>query len=233
MKGLLASLLVLLLAAACSPREEQRELELDPDAETLPTEPSEEALSAWNLRLDDPLGESPGFQLVVEGEALAVSTGPAGIVWRPVDLVLEGDFRAGATFEQPGAAARGDEAYGLIVGGRNLPDPDQAYTFFLIRPTGEYMIARREGEEVRMLVNWTSGPPAPSQEGEAAPASHKLAVELGGEEVRFLVDGQLVHTLPRDEVEPYGLAGLRVNGELELRVTEWEMSGATPGEMSR
>jgi hypothetical protein len=44
--------------------------------------------------------------------------------------------------EERSAPADHREGYGLFVGGRNLQRPDQPYTYFLVRGTGDYLIKR-------------------------------------------------------------------------------------------
>ena len=54
--------------------------------------------------------------------------------------------------------------------------------------------------------------------GEASTAKNVLAVEVGPESVRFLVNGQEVTTLRRTDVDTDGVVGLRVNHGLNVHV---------------
>jgi hypothetical protein len=102
------------------------------------------------------------------------------------------------------------------VGGRNLPDPDLAHTSFLLGADGEYRIVRRDGAEERTLGEGTTGP--------APGTARTLAVRVEGEQVRFLVDGQPVETLPREEVEPHGTVGIRLDEGAQVEIREWTLS---------
>ena len=51
-----------------------------------------------------------------------------------------------------------------------------------------------------------------------------LAVEVVQGETRFHVNGTLVHTMPAPEARPYGVAGLRANHRLDIRVTGWALT---------
>jgi hypothetical protein len=216
MKRILASLSVFAIAACSPPEASQDDL---PDS--IPDEVSEEALQAWNVRLDDPSAEGAGgVQIVVEDAHLRASAGAAGLAWRPSDQVLGGTYRLSATFAAGGAEAG---AVGLFVGGRNLPDPDRAYTSFVVGPDGGYRIARREGEEEHALAEGraTAG---------GSGAARILAVEVEGDDVRFLIDGETVETLPRSDAEPHGSTGVRLEEGVEVEIREWTLS--RPGDAS-
>jgi len=235
MKRILLSLLVLALAG-CSPGEETGEIDAGADEEALadeaevPAGVTTEDLSAWSVGLDDPMGDVGGFHMVLEDDRLAVNTGPAGVAWRPVDLVMQGDFVASARFDQRGATPGHQEGYGILVGGQHLGAPDQEYVYFLVRSTGEYLIKRRQGESTETLVDWKSAEGVRGLQAGGEQASNTLAVEVRGEEVRFQVNGATVETLPRSDVRPYGHAGIRVNHNLDLVVSQWSLSGEDVGQ---
>ena len=232
-------LLSLLLPAlfACSPRDDMEDADEAPgaavedpaleDAE-LPERVTREDLSEWSVQLDDPTGDAAGFQLMVQDAGLRVTTGPAGIAWRPVDLVMSGDFTVSATFQDRGAASGDAEGYGLVVGGRNLEAPDRQYTYFLVRSTGEHRVMRRDGEETEVLVDWTS---AAADSAAATPTgATRLAVEVRGDDVRFLRNGVVVETLSTDRTRPYGVAGARVSQQHDVGISDWSVTGERVGE---
>lgn len=216
-----------LAVAACSPSEnDQSDVpgEASPGelSETLPDSVTEEALRAWQVRLDDEsAGGGDGLRVVVEDGALHATTGAAGLAWQPADQVLGGDFEVSASFDRPAA---GGAALGLFVGGRRLTDPDLAYTSFLVSSDGRYRIVRTEGGDERELAPWA---PLPSGGAPVADAPARrprlLAVRVEGEEVHFLVDEEPVETLAVDEVQPHGTLGLRLEAGVEADVREWKV----------
>ena len=110
---------------------------LGADEAEVPTEVDDAALEAWQVRLDNPGAESDDFVMAEDEDgSWRVTTGPAGITWRPADLVQSGDFTARATFTEMQAQPGHREAYGLLIGGFHLESPDQKYTYFLVRGTG-------------------------------------------------------------------------------------------------
>lgn len=181
----------------------------------------------YRAMVDTERGDPGHFVLEREGDLVHVTTGPAGIAWRPVDSVTKGDFLAEATFTVHGAPPGYREAYGIFVGGKDIDGPDRRYTYFLVRPTGEYQLKRRVGATVDTLVDWTahSAVQRVAEHGDAP--VNILGVLTVGDEVRFMVNGAVVHRMPVDQVEPYGLAGLRVNHRLDVRVASWYL-GAPP-----
>lgn len=220
----LAWLVAPLLLGCSLPDGQEPELAAGREVD-VPEVVTEEALSAWNVRLEEAELEPTGFQLVQEDGALAVRTGPAGIAWRAIDLVPGGDYSVGVTFEPRDTALDRSASFGLVLGGRNLSAVDRTYTYFLVRPTGEYMIGRRDGDDTRVLVDWAAGPDTPAAEsGRRSFPARSLTVEVDGEQVRFLVDDQRVATLGASVVRPHGVTGLRVGSRLALGVRDWNVT---------
>ena len=111
------------------------------------------------------------------------------------------------------------EAFGLFVGGSDLGDADQEYLYFLVRQTGEYLIKRRMGAETENVVGWTAHDAIPAMEpGAPDPTEYNLAVDVGAENVAFMVNGETVHSLPASEVDTDGQAGIRINHMLNIHV---------------
>src|SRR5690606_4996509 len=109
------------------------------------------------------------------------------------------------------------------VGGRNLDDPDARYTAFLVRGTGHYRIERHDpsgaGSEAAASSEWISSPAVRVAQAGAAPRD-ELAVRVEGDTTRFLVNGTVVDARPSGQVEPYGVAGLRVSGGVSVAVRD-------------
>lgn len=232
-------LLTIVALAACGGADEEGEVESAlpggaPAAEETPSQVSPEQLQDWSVRLDDESAADAGFQMAIEDGGLQVTTGPAGIAWRPADLVEQGNFTASASFTLLEAPPGHREALGIIVGGRNLQSPDQEYTYFIVRGTGDYMIKRREGSGTENLVGWTASDDVESIAADGADTTNRMSVEVQGDSVRFSVNGTVVETLPTDQVSPWGIAGIRVNHRLNVRVSDWTVTGTVnpPGAAS-
>jgi len=178
-------------------------------------------LGSYTFRLDSERSDPGEFQLSETDGSVRILTGPAGIAFRSDDQILSGDIRIEATFVQVGAPVGYREAYGIFIGGRDLESPDQEYTYLLVRPTGDYLIKRRIGEVLETFVDWTSHEAVRRVNADGDEPENTLAVEVLQGETRFSVNGTVVHTMPAAEARPYGVAGLRANHRLDIRVTGW------------
>jgi hypothetical protein len=157
-----------------------------------------------------------------------LTSGPAGIYWHPASTA-EGDFAVAANFFQFDPGER-NEAYGLFFGGSDLAGPDQAYLYFLIRRSGEYLVKHRQGEETHDVVGWTATeaisawPPANAEDGTVA---NELAVSVDDDHMSFLINGTLVHQMPIGPWETDGIVGFRVNHELNLHISSFDVVQAS------
>lgn len=212
---------------ACADQAEQENGMETPDTAAGATELPEPM--EWEVRLDDPEADQGGFQFSEEGGEFLIQTGPAAITYQDEQLVSGGDFRASGTFVEREAPADHREAYGIFFGGRNLQSPDVRYNYFLVRGTGEYLIKQRDGEGTTTVADWTESD-AVRGVGEGGGAENALAVQVRGDSVRFLVNGEAVETVSTDELNPYGVVGLRVNHRLNLRVRDWSVEGEMAGQ---
>ena len=216
----LAGLCVL---AGCSP--EAADTEAPADQAAAPQAP--EAGGSWDVRFDDPAADAGGFAMAEQPGGWTVKTGPTGsaITWRTQDMVEGGAFQAGATIEERSAPAEHREGYGLILGGRNLQAPDQVYTYFLVRGSGEYLIKRRDGANTPTLMDWTAAPSIQKVVNEGDATRNRLEVRVRPDSTAFLVNGAQVAMLATDAVQPYGIAGIRANHALDLSITEFAVQG--------
>jgi hypothetical protein len=286
--GLLLALLLIAIPG-CRPSEDENDVAVD--STTVAENAGVDALDEWQATLAESGADSAGggLQIVVEKDGLHVNGGPGGMLWRDADLAQQGNYRWTADFQ----SATGGE-YGVLVGGKNLTFPDREYTSFLVRSSGDYRIERREGDEMKVLVDWTpvvgaanaapvgtttgratgvgttaapkpgpttttsggiapppatdrttapatigpsggSAPASPTISGRAAPPMSPagpmtLGVTVEGEDVQFRVDGTLVKSLPATEVEPYGLAGLRLGNAANVVVKKTALDGMGVGQ---
>ena len=206
-----ALLLALVVVAGCG--------EGDPGEEPPQTGP--EARPNYSVRLDSESSDLAEFQVVEDDDGIRVKTGPAGIAYRESDTISSGDMHAQATFLQYDAPVGYREAYGIFVGGSDLRGPDQEYTYLLIRPTGDFLVKRRIGEITETLVDWTPHPAVQTVRQEGDRPRNTLGIDVFQGETHFVVNGDVVHTASAPRVRPYGIAGVRVNHRLDVRVDGW------------
>lgn len=193
----------------------------EPAVESLPSLPA-----GYALRLDRPNRDPAEFLTTSDGGELRVKTGPAGIVYRPDQLVDGTRYTVSALFTEIGAPVGHREGFGLFVGGQDLENDNQRYTYFLVRGDGRYLIKRRAGELTEEITDgWELSAAVHVPTPENHDVSNDLAITVDGEQLRFLCNDELVAEIPTGELNTQGVVGIRVNHNLEvsvqdLRVTE-------------
>jgi hypothetical protein len=182
--------------------------------------------AGWQARLDDAAAQLDAVIVKEEKNALTFTTGPAGIYYKP-STKGTGDYEVSGTFSQLKPSMH-PEAYGLFIGGTDLDKDPQRYTYFLIRQDGKYLIKSREGATTKPIVDWT--PAAPMKDANVAKAgfktSNELTIRVQGDTVSFLIGGTEVHKLPRAQVTADGIAGIRINHNLEVQVAGFDLKKA-------
>jgi len=210
------SLLVLVLAIAgltLMPVLSATAQEGDPD--TLASGGSEFP-EGWSARVDGD-GSVDDVAFAEMGEGLHATTGPAAVFYNP-DWTHSGDYEVSASLTQTTAPAH-PEAYGITIGGSELSGPDLAYSYFLVRNTGEYFIATRKGDERNIIVNWTDHE-AVNEQDEDGRQTNVLGVEVEGDDVIFKVNGTEVDRRQRGEILADGLFGFRINHRLDVHIDD-------------
>lgn len=176
--------------------------------------------AGWHVTVDRPNASAADVRFFSIGEDFHVTTGPAAVLWNPANAAT-GDFRARVTFAQTRAPAH-PEAYGLVLGGKNLdgaPPAGPDYLYFLVRGDGKYMVRHRASNgDLHDVVNWTEHAAIAKQDA-AGKATNAVVAEGGAFGVRFLVNGQKVAELPG--VSTAGVVGLRVNHNLDVHVSNF------------
>lgn len=208
MKRLIPALTFLTLAAAVAiPRAQQHDADKMMSGGSLP--------AGWSVRLDSGSTKPEGVTVTPMGGGIHFKSGPAGVYWRAADT-RSGAYQVLATFNQVEPAEH-PEAYGLIIGGSNLAGPTQKYTYFLVRQDGKFMISRRDGAKVNAVVPWTDNAAVKKTAG-STKGVNQLTVAVAADTVRFLVNGTEVSSQPTGSVDAAGIAGMRINHNLNVHV---------------
>lgn len=194
--------------------ERARAGEQDPSSEPKP--------EGWVVRLDRPDRAGPDDVYFVDmAPGWHITTGPAVVLYHP-DSTATGSYRLESEMFlfDPGERR---EAFGVFFGGRDLESEEQAYAYFLLRRDGRFLIKARHGEETSVIHDWTAHPAIVGWENrpaDAATAHNTMAVEVGDEDVTFIVNGvEVARLAPSQLPSTDGVFGLRVNHALNLHVT--------------
>ena len=179
--------------------------------------------AGWQIRLDKETADPAKVSFAVMEPGFHATTGPAAILWKP-DNSMNGDFRVTATFHQMKAPTH-PEAYGIFIAGKNLDKANQEYGYIVIRGDGKYLIKHRAGTELHPIAEWTDAPSLKKQD-EAGKATNTVAVDVSGGFVKFLLNGTEVHRLDAKVHSPAGIAGLRINHNLDVHISEFKVTPA-------
>jgi hypothetical protein len=176
----------------------------------------------WESRLDRPGSTAPVHLMAMDGNLHAI-LGPAGIFYHP-QTTASGAFTAQGTFTLNKPSAH-PEAFGLMVGGRDLQGEGQNYLYFIVRQDGKFMVKHRAGTETHTVIDWTENA-AVRQPGADGTATNTLAVQSSAAGVRFLVNGTEVGALPRG-VNTDGVVGLRLNHNIDVTITDFSVQSGS------
>lgn len=163
---------------------------------------------------DDSTAKLTSIRFAPDGGKWDVTTGPAHIVFAAKDTA-SGAYTVSATFAQL-EAPRHPEAYGLFFGGRDLDKPTRAYTYFIVRGTGEFLVKTRDGAATNNVVAWSANNAVPKADS-AGKATYRLAVHVAADSVRFMVNDKQVAAVKAGSVPTAGVAGLRINHNLHVQ----------------
>jgi len=174
--------------------------------------------AGWAARTDrdQPLG---GVKFVKMDEGWHVTLGPAVVLYRDADQA-SGNYTVSAQFTQ--SKSEYPEGYGFIVGGRNLAQAGQRYTYFLVRGDGKFIIKKRNGPDKRgenpsTIADWTENA-AIRQVGDDGKTTNELAVTVSGGKVSFLANGKELYSTDAAKVDTQGIVGLRANHNLDVQI---------------
>jgi len=169
---------------------------------------------------DAPWNSAPsrGVEVRDVADGLLVTTGPHAVVWPRESAMLAPPYTVRAVLHKQ--SGRIHEGYGLVFGGERLdaPEDQQAYSYFLIRGDGSFLIRRREGSLLPILRGWTTDR-AILRDTDGVGHPNVLEVEVGVETTAFRVNGGEVARIPTAELRVAGIAGVRIAHDVTLKVS--------------
>ncbi len=212
------SVTILVAVAALTACDPDRTAEADPqgDPAAVPAETRWNANPAADIRPDN-------------GDGMVIETEPHTVVW-PDDVgEVAPPYRVRVLLEKE--EGRRHEGFGIIFGARDLTaaEEEQRYSYFLIRGDGSFLVRLRDGPEVPVILPWAEHEAIrPDARGENP--ENELAVEVGVDETRFLVNGEEVERVATAELFTRGKVGLRIAHDVRLRVRGFEVQEGGEGE---
>jgi hypothetical protein len=205
---------------------------------TLTTPLAAQAPANLMLRVDrttdasDP-DDSPDVKIVAVENGFRVTTGPAAVIYNPQNTAT-GQYTVSATFtleQQSPPQANGNphnNFFGLVFAGRNLNTATQNYIYFMVDPMGRFLIKHRLRDSASRAEDAAAIPTlqAATRHEAIRPvdtngrSENTLEVRVGSADIQFVVNGQVVHTLPKsgEIANTDGIYGVRINHVLPATV---------------
>ncbi len=176
----------------------------------------------WKMRVDrstaasDP--DAPGdIKFVTMGSGFHATNPQAAVYWNPANTAagtytLKGTF----TLMKPSGHIN---YYGLVFGGSALEGPQQSYLYFVVAQNGTWLIKSRDGDATSIVSPKTPND-AVKKPDDSGKSTNALEVRVGADKIDFVVNGVVVHTVPKSgaTAKTDGIYGIRVNHLLEVQV---------------
>ena len=160
---------------------------------------------------DDTTAQITNARYVTKAGNWEITTGPAHIIFAPKDTA-RGAYTVIASFAQL-EAPRHPEGYGLFIGGRDLESPNRAYTYFLVRGNGQFLVKSRAGAKTSDVIAWRADPLVEKADSTGR-ATYRMSIRVGADSVRFLLNGKQVAAVKAGTIATNGVVGIRVNHNL-------------------
>ena len=180
----------------------------------------------WWARLDDPKEGRQGLRVTRTGNSIRATTGPNAIFFDPQED-WEGQYTIKASFTQLKPASH-EVAYGLFLGGTNLDQNSQRYTYLVIRQDGKYLIRKRNGDATSNVAGDWADNAAVAKADASGRQVNELAVRVAKDAVTFMVNGKEISKQPASAVDTVGIIGLRVGHGLDLQVDNFSVTDDDP-----
>ncbi|HEX9728271.1 MAG TPA: hypothetical protein VGA37_07200 [Gemmatimonadales bacterium] len=171
----------------------------------------------WKARPDRGTLDNLNFRTM--GAGFHVTVGPAVILYRDGD-VARGSYEVSGSFRQTSSLGHA-HGYGLIIGGGDLQGEAQRYTYFLVRGDGVFLVKKRNGTDLALLSEGPNGwaqHDAIHVEDADGQATNDLSILVSGGTVSFRINGTEVMQLPASQVDVNGIAGMRINHNLDIHI---------------
>lgn len=169
----------------------------------------------WWARVDDVKEPMKGLKFVPMNGGLHATTGPNITFWDP-QQTASGNYTVKAIFTVAKPPSH-PVAYGLLIGGSNLEQDSQKYTYFVIREDGQFLVRKRDGANTSNVGgNWAANPAVTGRV--AGVQKNELSIQVGGGKVAFMANGKEVASHPATALDTNGIVGLRVGHGMDIQI---------------
>src|SRR5690348_9063545 len=175
----------------------------------------------WKVRPDNSTNASDpdaagNIKFVTMGTGFHATNPRAAVYWNPANTA-SGNYTLKGTFTLMKPSGH-TNYYGLIFGGSDLDGPQQQYLYFLVAQNGTWLSKRRNGDASTENVVGRSPNDAVKKPDDTGKSTNALEVRVGADKVDLVVNGAVVHSMPKAGLKTDGIYGIRVNHLLEVQV---------------
>jgi hypothetical protein len=90
--------------------------------------------------------------------------------------------------------------------------------YFLVAQDGTWLVKKREGDASAVDVVKKTPNDAVKKPDGGGKSTNALEVRVGADKVDYVVNGTVVHSMPKSGVKTDGIYGIRVNHQLEVQI---------------
>jgi hypothetical protein len=113
-------------------------------------------------------------------------------------------------------------AYGIFIGGQNLAEDNQSYTYFVIRENNQFLIKKRAGATTSNVAgDWAPHPSIMARGAEGQ--KNELSIQVDAKQASFTINGMQVATHPVSAIDTAGVIGLRIGHVLDVQIDGFEV----------
>jgi hypothetical protein len=177
--------------------------------------------AGWKVRPDRSTNASDpdaagSIKFTKTGSGFQAVNPQAAVYWNPANsasgtYTVKGSF----TLLKP---SNHTNYYGLIFGGSDLDGANQAYTYFLVAQDGTWLVKKREGDANASDIVKKTPNDAVKKPDASGKSTNALEVRVGADKIDYVVNGTVVHSMPKAGVKTDGVYGIRVNHQLEVQI---------------
>ncbi len=180
-----------------------------------------QAPKGWKVRADrsttasDP-DAAGDIKFVTMGTGFHATNPQAAVYWNPANT-MTGNYTLKGTFTLMKPSGH-TNYYGLVFGGSDLEGPKQKYVYFLVAQDGTWLIKQRDGDASTQDVAPKTPSDAVKKPDATGKSTNALEVRVMADKIDYVVNGTVVHSMPKGGLKTDGIYGLRVNHLLEVHI---------------
>ena len=178
-----------------------------------------QAPKGWMVRSDrsttasDP-DAAGAIKFVTMGTGFHATNPQAAVYFNPANTAT-GAYTIKGTFvlQKPSGHTN---YYGLVFGGSDLDNAKQQYLYFMVAQDGTWLIKRRDGANALDVAKMAND--AVKKPDASGKSTNALEVRVSADKIDCVVNGTVVHSMPKAGMKTDGIYGIRVNHLLEVHV---------------